>query len=131
MERISNACAYYQNQLFRLLLTPFCINEVIRQTRLNKEQIAKYQEKKLKKIVKHSYENVWYYNQLFKKVKITPSDIKSISDANRNTFDTTATGTILDLSIPDNFSIRSLSLICDGFVVTAAGTGAGWVPLVM
>jgi len=80
MERISNARVHYQNQLSRLLWTPFCINDVIQKTRLKEEQIAKYQEKKLKKIIKHSYENVWYYKQLFKKVKITPNDIKSISD---------------------------------------------------
>lgn len=80
MHRIARTISYYQNQLLRLLWTPFCINDVIQKTRLKKEQIAKYQEKKLKKIVKHSYENVWYYNQLFKKAKITPSDIKSISD---------------------------------------------------
>ncbi|MHA1966385.1 MAG: phenylacetate--CoA ligase family protein [Candidatus Hodarchaeales archaeon] len=44
------------------------------------EQIAKYQERKLKEIIKHSYNNVWYYKQLFKKAKITPDDIKTISD---------------------------------------------------
>lgn len=69
-----------RKSLSLLLWSPFMAAETIRLHHLNTDEITKYQEKSLKKIVKHSYENVWYYNQLFKKAQITPDDIKTISD---------------------------------------------------
>ena len=69
-----------RKRLSFLFWTPYCIFDLIRFNRLKDEQIVKYQERKLKEIIKHSYNNVWYYKQLFKKAKITPDDIKTISD---------------------------------------------------
>ncbi len=45
-----------------------------------REQMDEYQNKKLRELIKHSYENIPYYNELFKKLKLTPNDIKSKDD---------------------------------------------------
>ena len=39
-----------------------------------------YQEKKLKGLIKHAYENVPYYHKLFRKLNLKPDDIKRQSD---------------------------------------------------
>ncbi|HHT9119112.1 MAG TPA: phenylacetate--CoA ligase family protein [Candidatus Hypogeohydataceae bacterium YC41] len=44
------------------------------------EELAEIQVKKLQKLVRHAYEEVPYYRRLFDSVKLTPSDIKDISD---------------------------------------------------
>ena len=46
----------------------------------SKSEIDEFQNKKLKKLVKHAYENVSYYRKLFKKNKLHPNDIKSKKD---------------------------------------------------
>ncbi len=45
-----------------------------------REQIDEFQNRKLRELVKHAYNNVPYYNELFKKIKLTPDDIKSKDD---------------------------------------------------
>lgn len=42
--------------------------------------IISYQEEKLFKLVNHAFNNVQYYNELFKKNKLVPDDIKTIDD---------------------------------------------------
>ncbi len=44
------------------------------------EQIDEYQNKKLRELIKHSYNNVPYYNDLFAKLKLKPDDIKTKND---------------------------------------------------
>ncbi|MFT7157665.1 MAG: phenylacetate-CoA ligase, partial [Parvicella sp.] len=44
------------------------------------DEIRDYQSQKLKLLVAHSYKNIPYYNELFKKVKLKPTDIQSIDD---------------------------------------------------
>ena len=46
-------------------------------------QIYDYQLKKLKSIIDYSSKNVPYYEELFKKIKINSSDIKSLEDINK------------------------------------------------
>jgi len=48
--------------------------------RKTKKEIEKYQLKRLKKLIRHSYNTVPYYRELFDKNRITPEDIKSIED---------------------------------------------------
>lgn len=45
-----------------------------------REQIDEFQNFNLPKLIKHSYENVPFYSELFKKLKLTPNDIKSKND---------------------------------------------------
>ena len=46
----------------------------------DKEKLVGYQNVQLKKIIRHAYHNVPYYNELFKKEKLKPSDIQSVND---------------------------------------------------
>ena len=43
-------------------------------------KIREFQEQKLKSLVKHAYENVPYYRQIFEKKGLTPSNIHTIAD---------------------------------------------------
>lgn len=53
---------------------------------LNKSQwwpesdLKEFQNEKLRALIKHAYENVPYYNDLFKEKEITTEDIKTIDD---------------------------------------------------
>lgn len=42
--------------------------------------LKEYQNQKLRELIKHAYENVPYYNDLFKKLKLKPDDIKNTND---------------------------------------------------
>ncbi|MAJ43839.1 MAG: hypothetical protein CMF96_03715 [Candidatus Marinimicrobia bacterium] len=44
------------------------------------DEIKNFQNKKLRQLINHSYNNVPYYNELFKKISLLPSDIKTIED---------------------------------------------------
>ncbi len=44
------------------------------------DRIREYQERKLRLLVEHAYENVPYYNNLFKENKLKPSDIRTKED---------------------------------------------------
>jgi len=44
------------------------------------EELKEYQNKKLRILIKHAYENVPYYNDIFKKMKLVPADIKTTDD---------------------------------------------------
>ena len=46
----------------------------------SKDQLIAYQNQKLKALIKHSFDNVPYYTELFNKLKITPDDIKTKED---------------------------------------------------
>jgi len=46
----------------------------------SEDKIRDYQSLKLRKLVEHAYRNVPYYEDVFNKIKLKPSDIKSIDD---------------------------------------------------
>lgn len=47
------------------------------------EDITRYKEEQLYKIIKHAYDTCPYYQDKFKANKVTPSDFKSIEDLNK------------------------------------------------
>lgn len=49
----------------------------------SKEELKKYQLKKLKNLITYSYKYVPYYKKLFRNIKLTPDDIKSVNDLNK------------------------------------------------
>jgi len=44
------------------------------------EELKQYQNEKLRAVIKHAYENVPYYRDLFEERKLTPGDIKTTED---------------------------------------------------
>lgn len=56
------------------------IAQLKRRQWLNENEIKKRQEEKLRRIIKHAYNNVRYYNELFKSENLRPSDIKTLDD---------------------------------------------------
>jgi phenylacetate-CoA ligase len=46
----------------------------------SESDLKEYQNEKLRKLIRHSYENVPYYNELFNKLKLKPDDINKIDD---------------------------------------------------
>jgi phenylacetate-CoA ligase len=46
----------------------------------SESDFKEYQNEKLRALIKHAYENVPYYTELFKKLKLTPADIKTTDD---------------------------------------------------
>jgi len=55
----------------------------IRKQRLEPVELIELQNKKLRGLIRHSYEYVPYYNSLFKKAKLTPDDIRTIDDLHK------------------------------------------------
>ena len=49
----------------------------------SQNKLIAYQNKKLRKLIKHVYVNVPYYNELFKKRGLLPTDIQTIDDLNK------------------------------------------------
>ena len=47
---------------------------------LNLEALQNYQLQRLKIIIKHAFENIPYYQELFKKIGFTPEDLKNLAD---------------------------------------------------
>lgn len=54
--------------------------ELIKTQWLSTEELVRYQEKKLRRLVKHAYDNVPYYHNLFRKSNLKPEDIKTLDD---------------------------------------------------
>ena len=46
-------------------------------------ELKKIQEKRLRAIIKHAYENVPFYKELFDKHEVKPTDIKTVRDLRR------------------------------------------------
>ncbi len=47
------------------------------------EEIRSYQEDKLRKIIRHAYENVVYYRNLFDTARVKPDDIRTLDDLHK------------------------------------------------
>jgi phenylacetate-CoA ligase len=52
----------------------------LRRLHWNSQKLRKYQEKRLRSVIKYAYEFVPFYHDRFKQVGITPDDIKTIDD---------------------------------------------------
>jgi phenylacetate-CoA ligase len=62
---------------------PFIIWRLMRNRQLKPTELRELQSKKLKALVKHSYDYVPYYHSLFKEAELHPDDIKSIDDLSK------------------------------------------------
>ena len=68
----------------RLYARPFFyLLQLLNNTRINKEKLAKHQLRKLKQVIKYCFDNVPYYNRLFKENNIRPEDVSSLNILNK------------------------------------------------
>ena len=68
----------------RLYARPaYYLLQLLKNIHISKENLARHQQKKLKQVIKNSYDNVPYYNRLFKENNIRPEDISCINDLNK------------------------------------------------
>lgn len=56
------------------------LQQLRRNTWLSSSELKKMQAKRLGEILKHAYENVAFYHQMFNSVKVKPKDIRSVED---------------------------------------------------
>jgi len=96
------------------------INELKKHQWLNEGELKKIQERKLRKTIKHAYSNVPFYNNLFKSLKIEPSDIKSIKDLKK--LPVISKKNIQD-NYPKNILSRNTELSRCHISVTSGSTG--------
>lgn len=59
------------------------LQTLLRNRWLSADELNALQERKLGAIVRHAYENVAYYRDLFKSVGLTPHDIRTVEDLRR------------------------------------------------
>ncbi len=57
-----------------------CIEEILRRDTWNSEQILRYQEENLQRLIKHAATHVPYYREVFRQRGLSPDDIKNVSD---------------------------------------------------
>jgi phenylacetate-CoA ligase len=62
------------------LTAPFMFLNLMRNKNLRRNQIITLQNKKLRRLIKHSFEHVYYYNRLFRTSGIRPEDIRTVDD---------------------------------------------------
>lgn len=67
-------------RVFSLLKTGHLLWKLSRTQRGSASNLRKLQNRKLRVIVKHSYNHVPYYRELFKKAALKPSDVKTVDD---------------------------------------------------
>jgi phenylacetate-CoA ligase len=66
-----------------LIVAPFLILRLIHTNRLSRDEIIRLQNKKLRRLIKHSFEKVPYYNKLFRASGIRPEDIRTVDDLDK------------------------------------------------
>jgi len=49
----------------------------------NKDKLRRYQEKRLRAVIKYAYENVPFYHEKFRKFGLNPDDIKTLEDLSK------------------------------------------------
>ena len=59
------------------------LNQLKRNQYITPQKLKLYQERKLKKIVKHAYQNVLFYRKLFDSAGIKPEDINCLDDLSK------------------------------------------------
>ena len=58
----------------------FDLGQAMKRVYWNKDRLQKYQEKKLRSVVKYAYDFVPFYHEKFKKAGIMPQDIRTLDD---------------------------------------------------
>ncbi len=77
------ACWYYGKKEARMRFGPVFerrLKELVESEKWSASEIEAYQNEKLRSLIRHAFNNVPYYRERWKALKITPDDIKSRGD---------------------------------------------------
>jgi phenylacetate-CoA ligase len=91
-----------------------------RNVRLNAAHLQRVQEKKLQALVRHAYQNVSYYRQLFDSAGLKPTDIRRVSDLAK--IPITTKEVLRDLSLEERIA-RGVDLKDCEVYATSGSTG--------
>ena len=92
---------------------------------LKPSELTALQEKRLKALLKHAYENVPLYHQKFDSAGIKPEDIRTLEDVSKIPFTTKQE---INSRIPDR-SISKAYRIQDCIRIATSGTTGGRMPV--
>jgi phenylacetate-CoA ligase len=109
----------YLNPFFLLRITASYLSDVNRIWKFNNEQIRRYQEKSLRKMVRYAY-NVPLYNKKYKENGIHPDNIKGIDDIHKLPF---ITKDDLRNNYPNGIIPRDFDITKSFLVSTSGSTG--------
>lgn len=70
-------------ELLGYIRTLYCLEEMIRRSYWSRAKLLKYQEKELRKVLKHAYDSVPFYHRIFSEAQIKPEDVKSVTDLSK------------------------------------------------
>lgn len=70
-------------ELLGYIKTLYYLEEMIRRSYWSRAELLKYQEKKLRKLLKHAYDSVPFYHKLLSEAEIKPEDVKSVGDLSK------------------------------------------------
>jgi phenylacetate-CoA ligase len=87
------------------------------------EELVKYQEKKLRKLINHAYENVPYYHKLFRNNNLKPDEIKTIGDLKKIPV-SDKESLKRDTTYPNNLFAKNISSKKVNFGTTSGTTGS-------
>lgn len=99
--------------------------EILKNERLKPDELKRLQTKRLRTLLKHSYQNVPLYHKKFKSACIKPEDIKSVEDLSKLPFTTKQ-------EIRNGMSDESIAkgyLLKDCVRVSTSGTSGGPMPV--
>ena len=80
------ACWYYGKKEARVRFGPAFerrLQELVESEKWSASEIQAYQNERLRTLVRHAYENVPYYRERWKSLKISPDDIRSRDDLHK------------------------------------------------
>lgn len=69
--------------MWRYVNALFTFRQLLKRAHWDEHKLRKFQEEKLRSMVNYAYENVPYYNTLFKNMGLSPDQIKSLDDLNK------------------------------------------------
>jgi phenylacetate-CoA ligase len=72
-----------EKKMLDYIKTSYYLEEMIRRSYWSRAKLLKYQEKELRRVVKHAYDSVPFYHKLLSEAQIKPENVKFVSDLNK------------------------------------------------
>ena len=69
--------------MLKLLKMPFLLRSALKRLDYNQSELKRFQEDKIKGLIKYCYDNNSFYRDKMKKAGVIPDDVKTVSDLNK------------------------------------------------